>query len=167
MQTRMKRRKPRRNGKHERIRAEAVVFVCSDLTASDVRLRNGWPLMPKKKPAPKKAVLKKWAAVPNQSREAATRAFNIDDKTEGRQTKKQKFTFKHEIPTKESTPCCTKNCSKKAILSWASNLNPGYYKNVCFDCQQDEIGGFSDGIDSIKTLAKSVANNSVIIETQV
>ena len=59
MQTRMKRRKPRRNGKHERIRAEAVVFVCSDLTASDVRLRNGWSLMPKKKPAPKKVVPKK------------------------------------------------------------------------------------------------------------
>ena len=52
-------------------------------------------------------------------------------------------------------------------MSWASNLNPGYYKNVCFDCQQDEIGGLSDGIDSIKTLAKLVANNSVIVDTQV
>ena len=53
------------------------------------------------------------------------------------------------------------------ILSWASNLNPGCYKNICFDCQEDEIGGLSNGIDSIKTLAKSVANNSVIINTQV
>ena len=89
-----------------------------------------------------------------QSQEAAKwkrTAFNIDDETEDCQSKKQKFTFKREIPIEEQTPCCTKNCSQKAISSWASNLNPGYYRNVCFKCQQDEIGGLPDGVDSITT----------------
>ena len=107
------------------IRAGALAVAFSDLTASDVQSQEA----------------AKWKRA----------AFNIDDETEDCQSKKQKFTFKSEISIKEQTPCCTKNCSQKAIPSWASNLNPGYYRNVCFKCQQDEIGELPGGVDSITT----------------
>jgi hypothetical protein len=38
---------------------------------------------------------------------------------------------------------------KKEISSWESNLKPGYYRNVCFDCQQDVIGGLPNGVEPI------------------
>ena len=92
------------------------------------------------------------SSLPPGKKQGRPKGNKVDD--EGRQTKKQKFTFKREIPTKEQTTCCTKNCSKQAISTWKSNLNPGYYRNVCFDCQQDKIGGLPHGVVSIITTQK-------------
>ena len=110
-----------------RTKNEAKAFAYSDLTVNDVRSLA--------------AAKRKQAA------------FNIDDETEGRQSKKQKFIFKCEIPTTEQMICSTKNCSQKAIAFCESNLKPGYYRTVCFDCQQDVIGGLPDGVEPIKTMA--------------
>ena len=101
------------------------------------------------------------------SQDAATRkraAIDIDDETDGPQTKKQRFTFKHEIPSKEQTTCCIKNCSQKAISSWESNLKPGFYRNLCEECLVDEFSGLPNGVDSIKTSADSNGGHNTQVE---
>ena len=101
------------------------------------------------------------------SQDTATRkraAIDIDDETDGPQTKKQRFTFKHEIPSKEQTTCCIKNCSQKAISSWESNLKPGFYRNLCEECLVDEFSGLPNGVDSIKTSADSNGGHNTKVE---
>ena len=101
------------------------------------------------------------------SQDTATRkqaAIDIDDETDGPQTKKQRFTFKHEIPSEEQTTCCIKNCSQKAILTWESNLKPGFYRNLCEECLVDEFSGLPDGVDSIKTSADSNGGDNTQVD---
>ena len=90
--------------------------------------QNGTPPLLPQHPLP--SYIRWNKAASKQSQKAVTQkrsAFNIDDETAGRQTKKQKITFKHEIPSKSPTTCGTEKCSKQAISSYESNLNPGYY----------------------------------------
>ena len=52
------------------------------------------------------------------------------------------FTFKRVISqTKEPIPCQGDKCSKQAISSWESNLNPEDNWDLCERCQVDYIGG--------------------------
>ena len=108
------------------IKAEALAYAFSDLTS-------------KKQAAALEEKRYAWIRA-----EALTNAYSDLTKkqaaallvSKGRPTKKQKFTFKGEIPTAEQTyTCCTKNCSNQEILFLESNLNQGSYRNFCEDCQ--------------------------------
>ena len=60
------------------------------------------------------------------------------------------------IPTaEEQIPCRIKECSKNAVVSWASNLHPEDNWDVCVGCQVDEFGGWPKGVVPIKTSADS------------
>ena len=60
---------------------------------------------------------------------------------------------------------------QKAVASWAweSNLNPSYYKNLGFDCQLNERGGWPDEVVPIttdkenKTQVPPLPNTSVVV----
>ena len=112
-----------------------------------------------------------------------------DLQTEGHQIKKQilkklladdkNWTFIRVIPkTKgdEEILCDSKKyqCKvffQKAVASWAweSNLNPSYYKNLGFDCQLNERGGWPDEVVPIntdkenKTQVPPLPNTSVVV----
>ena len=55
------------------------------------------------------------------------------------------------IPTaEEQIPCRIKECSKNAVVSWASNLHPEDNWDVCVGCHVDEFGEWPKGVVPIR-----------------
>lgn len=53
----------------------------------------------------------------------------------------------HVIPKSETYVCRTEGCENKAVACWASNLNPEDKWNMCEGCQQNDFGGWPEGVE--------------------
>ena len=132
---------PSKKRKLKKLLADDKEFVAQDAASWDAAFSilnlEAWDLCA----APKKKAC-------DGAGSAGTGARPCTNKTSKKQKLKKllandgEFTFKRVISqTKEPISCQGDKCSKQAISSWESNLNPEDNWDLCERCQVDFIGG--------------------------
>ena len=75
-----------------------------------------------------------------------------------RYKKDEIWEFVGVIPKSEELSCHGKNCSKDAVVSWASNTT-NHIRNFCEGCQVVEFGGWPKGVGGGVTAAAANASS--------